>query len=144
VSATKTSSSASPTDTESPVLADVEAVVVTGEDGNYTLATTLRSGDEGCDGYADWWEVLTLDGRLLYRRILNHSHVDEQPFTRSGGPIDATQSDVVLVRAHRHPTGYGGQAMEGRLGGTFVAVELAASFAAELEVAEPLPEDCWY
>ena len=117
---------------------------MSGQDGAYTFAVTLRSGDEGCDAYADWWEVLSPGGTLLYRRILNHSHVDEQPFTRSGGPVAIGTSDVVLVRAHRHPTGYGGIAMEGRPDGTFVMVELPPSFAAQLETTEPLPDDCWY
>jgi len=146
---TSTSSSTATTTTSTTsttpvVFADVEAVLVTGEEGDYTFSVTLRSGDEGCEAYADWWEVLSSDGTLLYRRILNHSHVEEQPFTRSGGPISVVASDVVLVRAHRHPTGYGGQAMEGRPDGSFVAVELPSNFAAELETTEPLPEDCWY
>ena len=139
-----TDTSSTPPVTSEEVTADVEAVVVSGEEGSYTFAVTLRSGDEGCDAYADWWEVLSPEGELLYRRILNHSHVEEQPFTRGGGPVAIMATEVVVVRAHRHPTGYGGRAMEGRPDGTFVAIELASSFASELETTEPLPEDCWY
>lgn len=47
----------------------------------------MRSPDRDCGLYADWWEVVGEDGRLLYRRILMHSHPDEQPFTRPGGPV---------------------------------------------------------
>jgi hypothetical protein len=53
------------------------------------------------------WEVVDVTGEaLLYRRILGHSHVSEQPFVRSGGPVSAT-SDVVIVRSHGNVGGYG-------------------------------------
>ena len=63
------------------VHADVTAVSVAGEAGAYTFEVTVRSPDTGCEGYADWWEVVSPDGELLYRRVLLHSHVDEQPFS---------------------------------------------------------------
>lgn len=43
---------------------------------------------------------MSTDGKLLYRRVLLHSHVDEQPFTRSGGPVPIQTDSVVWVRAH--------------------------------------------
>ncbi len=60
--------------------AEVSEVEATGQANNYTLAVTVSSPDTGCDSYADWWEVITPEGELLYRRVLLHSHVDEQPF----------------------------------------------------------------
>ncbi|MGA9190363.1 MAG: hypothetical protein WBZ24_01400, partial [Anaerolineales bacterium] len=67
--------------------ARVISVDVSGEEGAFTFAVEIASPDTGCDRYADWWEVVTPNGDLLYRRILLHSHVDEQPFARSGGPV---------------------------------------------------------
>jgi len=67
--------------------ARVTKVTVSGEANNYNFSVTIASPDTGCDQYADWWEVFTEDGVLIYRRILAHSHVTEQPFTRSGGAV---------------------------------------------------------
>jgi hypothetical protein len=50
------------------VTADVTAVRVSGAPGAYTFSVTLSSPDTGCDQYADWWEVITPDGELVYRR----------------------------------------------------------------------------
>lgn len=118
-------------------LADVVAVAVQG-DG---LAVTLRSPDTGCEQYANWWEVVSEDGALLYRRILGHSHVDEQPFTRSGSPV--TSDATIIVRAHMAPGGYGGVAFRGTLAGGFSAApDIGADFAAGLAEEAPLPTSC--
>ena len=66
--------------------ADVVAVVASGESGAYRFAVSVVSPDTGCDRFADYWEVVTPTGALVYRRVLLHSHVDEQPFVRTGGP----------------------------------------------------------
>ena len=104
---------ASPELPGSAVGADVVAVRTSGSPGAYSFAVTLQSPDTGCDQYADWWEVITPDGELLYRRVLAHSHVDEQPFTRSGGPVDVQSTTRVIVRAHMNDAGYGGVAFSG-------------------------------
>ncbi len=122
--------------------ADVTGVTVTGDPGAYTFAVTVHSGDTGCDGYADWWEVLALDGTLKYRRVLTHSHMSEQPFTRDGGPVPVGPSDVVIVRAHRHPEGYAGAAWLGTVGGGFTAFVPDADLATSLAAQEPLPAGC--
>lgn len=133
-----------PITTQGGPSASVTAVEVTGSAGAYTFGATVRSDETGCDQYADWWEVVTPDGQLVYRRILNHSHPDEQPFLRTGGPVDVQPDEELVVRAHLHPTGFGAQAMRGTAGGGFAATELASDFAAELATAAPLPESCWF
>ena len=120
-------------------LADVVAAEVSGDQ----LAVTVRSPETGCAQYADWWEVVTPEGALVYRRVLGHSHPDEQPFTRSGGPVVAAPDAVLIVRAHMHPGGYGGAALQGTLAGGFSApASVDASFAPGLAVQPPLPEGC--
>ena len=122
--------------------ADVVSISLSGEPGTYNFSVTVSSPDEGCNQYADWWEVVSQDGELIYRRILLHSHVDEQPFTRSGGPVSIEADTIVLVRAHMHPGGYGGTALKGSLEQGFEQVELSADFAANLLQTPPLPQGC--
>lgn len=122
--------------------ADVTAVTTSGEDGQYTFAVTIRSPDTGCERYADWWEIVTPEGELVYRRILTHSHVDEQPFTRTGGPVPTGADDEVIVRAHLAPGGFGGAAMRGSPTQGFQAFTPESGFAADLETAPPVPTGC--
>ena len=124
------------------IVADASSVQVSGDPGAYSFSVEVSSPDEGCEQYADWWEVVAEDGQLVYRRILDHSHVDEQPFVRSGGPVEIGADTVVWVRAHMHPGGYGGQALRGTARGGFEAVEMEAGFAAGLENEPPQPEGC--
>jgi hypothetical protein len=122
--------------------ADVISVETSGSEGNYQFYVQVRSPDTGCEQYADWWEVLSQDGELLYRRILLHSHVAEQPFTRLGGPVAIARDEIVIVRAHMNTGGYGGAALQGSPGTAFEPVSLPDGFAVELEQAEPLPDGC--
>ncbi len=94
--------------------ADVVAVKVwaTGPD-TFDFDVTIRSNDRGWDYYADAFEVLARDGRLLGRRVLQHPHVDEQPFTRDLHGVRIPPDVVeVIVRARHKPRGYVG---DGRL-----------------------------
>jgi hypothetical protein len=127
---------------ESRIQADVLSIQVTGEDNNYQFAVEVKSPDQGCDLYADWWEALTEEGDLIYRRILTHSHRDEQPFVRSGGPILIDSEMVILIRAHMHPDGYGGIVLIGSIAEGFNSIYLAPDFAAHLESEDPLPGNC--
>ncbi len=122
--------------------ADVVSVAISGSPNAYQFSTTISSPDTGCLQYADWWEVITEDGRLLYRRILLHSHVTEQPFTRSGGPIEIDPDTIVIIRAHLNPAGYGGQALRGSPQAGFELHKLEPGFAADLEISSPLPAGC--
>ena len=124
-------------------LANVMAVQASGEPGAYTFAVTVYSPDSGCDRFADWWEVASPDGRLLYRRVLLHSHVGEQPFTRSGGPVPVAADQTVVVRAHLSTGGYGGKALRGSVSGGFgAAADIGAEWASTLATEEPLPTGC--
>jgi hypothetical protein len=123
-------------------VADVVSVKVDGKPGGYTFTVGVRSPDQGCEQYADWWEIVSEDGELVYRRILLHSHVDEQPFVRSGGPVQVSPGTTVWVRAHMHPTGYGGQAFKGSVQAGFAPAEMPASLASDLAGQPPLPDSC--
>jgi len=123
-------------------LASVTSVVVSGEAGNYALDVTIESPDTGCNQYADWWEVVRPDGSLVYRRILAHSHVDEQPFTRSGSPVNIASDEEIIVRAHMNNSGYGGQVISGSIEQGLFANSLDTAFAVELETTAPLPDGC--
>jgi hypothetical protein len=122
--------------------ANVLSVQVTGNPGKYRFEVKVDSPDTGCEQFADWWEVINGDGQLLYRRILLHSHVDEQPFVRSGGPVEISPDEVVFVRAHMNTTGYGGQVMKGAVQAGFEPVEVEAGFGSDPERIPPQPEDC--
>lgn len=123
-------------------VAQVTNVTAVGQDGQYTFTVTVTSPDLGCNQYADWWEVIDLDGNLLYRRILLHSHVTEQPFTRSGAAVTLAENTEVYVRAHMNTTGYGNTVFRGSIADGFTATNLDAEFAKDLEDTDPLPTGC--
>ncbi len=125
-----------------PIHADVTAVRASGPAGAYEFNVTLRSPDTGCQQFADWWEVVSEDGKLLYRRVLLHSHVNEQPFTRSGGPVPIQATTRVWVRAHMNNGGYGGAALKGSVQTGFAVAITPANFAAQLATLAPLPTGC--
>lgn len=127
---------------EKPFTADVVSVSVNGSAHEFQFSVEISSPDTGCEQYADWWEVLSEDGELIYRRILGHSHVNEQPFTRSGGPVSVTSNTVVIIRAHMNQAGYGGIIMKGSINSGFIIVDLPVDFALEVENKSPLPSGC--
>jgi len=133
--------------------ANVVAVSANGAPGSYTFSVSIESSDIDCSQYASWWEVLTEDGALIFRRILEHSHTDDNgttdpnapgnTFTRSGGPIDIGADEVVIVRAHMNTGGYHGAVMWGSVASDFTtATDIDAQFAAGVEFEEPQPTGC--
>lgn len=134
--------------------ANVVAVSATGSAGAYTFNVSVESSDIDCSQFADWWEVVSESGELLYRRILEHSHTDENgtsdadapgnTFTRSGGPVDIQPNETVFVRAHLSTLDhYNGDVMQGSIDAGFtLASDLGADFAADLESAPPQPTGC--
>jgi hypothetical protein len=122
--------------------ATVTAVRASGSAGNYTFVVTIRSNDTGCAHYADWWEVVDGDGRLVYRRVLLHDHADEQPFARDGGPVALQADQTVTVRTHMNTSGYAPAGMRGSVAAGFTPVTLATGYAAALAKTPPLPDIC--
>lgn len=84
--------------------------------GTYDFDVTVKSVDKGWSYYADAFEVLAPDGRLLGRRELLHPHETEQPFTRElyGVRIPPDIREVV-VRARHKPRGYDGASRKVRV-----------------------------
>jgi hypothetical protein len=89
--------------------ANVTAVEFERTDGEYRFDVTLYHDDDGEDGYANWWQVETLDGERLGRRDLLHAHGTRE-FTRSD-TVDVGGATCVVVRGHDQTHGYGGQAI---------------------------------
>jgi len=85
----------------------VEAIEERGE--QWTFAVTVRHDDKDPDHWADWWIVRTPKGQELGRRVLLHSHVDEQPFTRDERIRIPREITVVVVEAHDKVHAYGGK-----------------------------------
>lgn len=123
-------------------VAQVTEVTVTGEAEEYSFSVTVLSPDLGCQQYADWWEIIDTDGNLLFRRILAHSHVNEQPFSRSGGPVTISETTEVYIRAHMNTTSYGSKVFRGSVANGFSSENLDVEFAKDLEQVNPLPSNC--
>jgi hypothetical protein len=99
-----------PTDELDLSEANVVGVEADGSDGEVRFSVTLIHDDEGEAGYANWWQVETLEGDRLGRRDLAHPH-GTQEFTRSETVSVPSGVDCVVVRAHDQTHGYGGQSM---------------------------------
>jgi hypothetical protein len=89
--------------------ANVTGVDVEARDEGYRFSVTLYHDDDGEDGYANWWQVETLDDRRLGRRELTHAHGTRE-FTRSETVSIPAAVDCVVVRGHDQTHEYGGQA----------------------------------
>ncbi|MCW8914598.1 MAG: hypothetical protein OQK24_01950 [Magnetovibrio sp.] len=91
--------------------ADILSVdVQKGIDNTYRFSVTVKHTDTGWDHYANAFDVISPDGRILGTRKLLHPHVNEQPFIRSLSgvriPADLTS---VIIRAHDSVHGFGGK-----------------------------------
>jgi hypothetical protein len=69
------------------------------KDKSWKFAVTLKHADEGWDHYANEWQVIAPDDKILATRTLYHPHVDEQPFTRntSGVKIPENMESVRII-----------------------------------------------
>ena len=93
--------------------ADVVQVSVTASDiKTYRFDVTVQHDDTGWDHYADKWEIVAPDGKILGTRKLLHPHVNEQPFTRSLSGVKIPNNiQQVSVRSHDSVHAYGGRVM---------------------------------
>lgn len=91
--------------------ADVLSVDVSCDSGLVCrFDVTVRHADAGWSHYADRWEVLSPDGKVLATRVLAHPHDNEQPFTRSLTNVRIPAgAETVTVRARDSEHGYGGE-----------------------------------
>ena len=123
--------------------AEIVSVSTSGNENSYNFSVGILSPDTGCEQYANWWEVISEDGtELIYRRILGHSHVNEQPFVRSGGLVEITENQIVIIRAHMNTSGYGVKTYKGSKSSGFNAFTVSDDFASNLATQEPLPTSC--
>lgn len=114
-------------------MASIISVSSSGNAENYNFNIGISSPDRGCKQYANWWEVITEDGNtLIYRRILGHGHVNEQPFVQSGGAVSITENQVVIVRAHMNTSGYGTTVFRGSVSNGFTKGTVTIDFANNL------------
>ena len=91
--------------------ADVVGVAVRGGDGDsYDFSVTVLHEDTGWDHYANRWEIVGGDGRILGTRTLHHPHVHEQPFTRNLMKVQIPDGvERVTIRAHDSVHQHGGE-----------------------------------
>lgn len=74
----------------------------------WMFSVTVKHDDKGPNHWVDWWRVRTPEGRELGRRVLLHSHADEQPFTRDERIRIPPNLRSVVVEAHDKVHGLGG------------------------------------
>ena len=75
---------------------------------HYRVDVTLLHADSGWDHYADGWDILDENKKLIATRVLHHPHVSEQPFTRSLYDVRIPASlSFVYIRGHDKVHGYG-------------------------------------
>ncbi|MCF6307327.1 MAG: hypothetical protein L3J09_05155 [Flavobacteriaceae bacterium] len=123
--------------------AEIVCVLVSGSENDYSFSVGILSSDTGCEQYTNWWEVISEDGtELIYRKILSHSHVNEQPFVRSGGLVEITDNQSVIIRAHINTSSYGIKVFKGTVASGFTAFTLSEGFATNLETQDPLATSC--
>jgi hypothetical protein len=94
--------------------ADVKKVeVVKIDKRTYLFRVTIFHKDEGWNHYADKYEIVSPDGKVLGTRVLLHPHVDEQPFTRALAGVKIPEKiKEVIIRAHDSVHKYGGKTMK--------------------------------
>jgi len=60
----------------------VDVKATQASDKTWSFNVTLKHADEGWDHYANEWQIIAPDNKILATRTLYHPHVNEQPFTR--------------------------------------------------------------
>lgn len=92
--------------------ADVVDVKVSKQGTTFSFDVTVKHADTGWKHYANKWEVVAPDGKVLGKRVLFHPHVEEQPFTRSLSNVRIpAEVKQVVVRAGDSKHELGGKEM---------------------------------
>jgi hypothetical protein len=90
--------------------ADVVAANASKSGETSPVSAPVRHADEGWKHYANSFQILAMDGKVLGTRVLAHPHVNEQPFTRSLGGVKIPAGTIkIRVRAGDLVHGYGGK-----------------------------------
>lgn len=76
--------------------------------GQWRITATVQHADTGWDHYANGFEVIGPEGKVLGTRMLYHPHVEEQPFTRSHTLSIPAGITSITVRALDSVHGVGG------------------------------------
>jgi hypothetical protein len=126
----------------SQLFPDVVSVQAQGTVGAYDFMVQIHGAGSDCNFYVDWWEVLSEDGRLLYRRVLSPGDAKERSVSGAGGPVRVDADAIVWVRVHSHPSGYGRVGFKGSPRTGFRKTEMPPDFAAEVANSPPLPGRC--
>ena len=104
----------------------VSATIKETAPGVYTISAEVKHADTGWDHYADGWEVVGPDGKVIATRELAHPHVNEQPFTRSKSGIRIPKGMTeVTIRARDSVHGHGGKSVTLAVPGAEPAIEPA-------------------
>jgi tetratricopeptide (TPR) repeat protein len=145
-------------ESSTPSLIDGPAVLAVEVDPKgseaYEVSVSIQSPDIDCDRHTDWWEVLSEEGILLGRKIIDAPQDIEHPFTTQETINISDPNQVVIVRAHfsddvdedssfgvaKYPT----QAMKGKFSepDSFKSIRLPANFAAQVEKQGIQPKEC--
>jgi len=68
--------------------------------GTFSFSVTLSHADKSWDHYANLWQVETMQGKVIARRVLHHPHINEQPFTRTLTNVEIpTGTKQVVIKA---------------------------------------------
>jgi hypothetical protein len=124
--------------------ADIVKVSAQSQNALYTFSVSVHSDDLGCQQFANWREILNDKGVLLYRRILFHSHVQDTPFTRSGGALDISSKDTLYIRAHMSTSGYSGIVYTGSIKEGFHPLKTSKKFDENIANLAPYSNECWF
>lgn len=112
--------------------ADLVSVQTKGDAGAYTFIVKIEGFGIDRAPYGDWWEVLSEDGRLLYRGILSPGDIKERSYAGVGGPIPIEANTTVWVLTHTSSAGYGPMGLKGSPRTGFRKTEMPAEFAAKV------------
>ena len=77
------------------------AAIIHQSHGEYLVNVKLEHHDTGWQHYADEWRLVDDKGNILGSRVLQHPHVNEQPFTRALSNVKlGSELKIIYIEAH--------------------------------------------